>query len=229
MDYFLNWGGFNPVDTSQQANVLELFKPDAQRKNARMRAALQMCSRILSFSPLPQGITSTNTTSENQTVPKPGPSLHTARVFAGLYDQMSAPALGRLRKEAVDEEVESSVGETIDSTSSGAAVSEAPDENPTSPVDSSSLPSSIPPPIPSRPIKRPPMSPEEKQKLKTQLHAAKLLQQLTKPARRKQVKPNVIEPAKKSKPLDQAHSPLVTDKKQEKTGFLAKLASLFGR
>jgi hypothetical protein len=143
---------------------------------------------------------------------------------------MPSPALGRLRKEAVDEEVDSFVEKNVASSSFAAATLEPANSSP-SPSESSIIPPSIPSP---QPIKRPPISPEEKQKLESQLHAARLLQKATIPARKRQLKPAVIAPVKKPNPQhwmpqpDQADDALA-EEKQVKTGFLAKLASLFGR
>jgi hypothetical protein len=241
MVYFLNWGGFNPtkLDTSRGVHELDLFKPGAREENARMRAALQLCSRITS-TPIPQRVVPTNTIAEGQTVPTPGPSLETARIFAGLYDKMPPPAIGRLKRVEVDEEdycVEETIAASSPATPTLPSEAASPDVRGSTPSDSSSsLSSESSTSIPSpQPIKRPPISPEEKQKLDSQLNAARLLQKATTMgARRKQAKPAVVEPAKKPKPqqwIPDSDRPdgVVVEEKQEPKGFLAKLSSLFGR
>jgi len=224
MSHFLNWGGFTTIDASQQVHEGDLFKADSRQNNARMRAAIQLCSRV-TFTPIPQEVISTDTPPEVQTVPTPGPSLESTRIFAGLYDTMPSAALGRVRKEIVDGEV--GYEKTITA---------APDAQEPIPE---SKPAPLPPPksptIPSpKPIKRPPISPEMKQKLESQLHAARQLRLAAMPVRRKQLKPAAIEPVKKPKleshqlSHDQGEIPVV-EEKQEKKSFLAKLVGLFAR
>jgi len=222
MSHFLNWGGFATIDTSQTALEGELFKADSRQNNARMRAALHLCSRV-TLTPIPQGVVSTDTTPEVQNVPTPGPSLESARIFAGLYDTMPSAALGRVRKEIVDGEV--GYEKTITTAPTPVAQEPIPEPKP-----AASPPS--PPPIP-QPIKRTPISPEEKQKLESQLHAARQLRLATMPVKRKQLKPTVIEPVKNPKleshqlSFDQADIPIVEE--NQKKSFLSKLAGLFAR
>lgn len=242
MQHFLNWGGFNPaqLDTSRVVQERDLFKPGAREENTRMRAALQLCSRLTS-EPIPQGPAPTDSTPEKETVPTP----ETARIFAGLYDRMPASALRRLRRAEVDQEADDFGEECVSSTSSATTSAAASPDTPALTLEKkeheqtdlslSTTPSS--PPATPQPIKRPPVSPEEKQKLESQLHAARLLQKATAPVRRKKLQPAVIEPAKKLKLqqrlLDPSQTPqvnpFVVEDKKEKTGFLAKLASLFGQ
>src|SRR5258708_29344225 len=104
MTHFLNWGGFTTIDASQQVTEGDLFKADSRQNNTRMRAAIQLCSRVTS-APIPQEVISSDTQPVVQTVPTTCPSLESARIFGGLYDTMPSAALGRVRKEIVDGEV----------------------------------------------------------------------------------------------------------------------------
>ena len=240
MEGFLNWGGFSdaPMDTSRKVSESELFQPNAREEHARMRAALQLCAEHTSLA-IPRQVADVEQVAAKGN--SAGPSLQSARVFAGLYGGDSKPTLGRPKRDnTVDEQEKivphiedkaldaASLSPTVDRQSSPSQLSgdksaKLEDSNQSSLEPS---PSSEPPEL--GPQKRPSISGEEKQKLESQLNAVRLLQKATTPVRRKQPKPAIVD-VKKPKPRPRMAEPTLESEPQEKGGFLSKIMGLFGR
>ena len=235
MEGFLNWGGFSDaqMDTSRKVSESELFLPNAREEHVRMRAALQLCAEHTSLT-IPRQVTDVGQMAAKSD--SAGPSVQSARVFAGLYGGDSKPTLGRLNRNHTVDEQEKTVHCIEDKAFDPASLA------PT--VDTQSLPSQLSgdksskleeynqssssPSCESGPKKRPAISEEEKEKLESQLNAVRLLQKATTPMRRKQPKPAIAE-VKKPKLRPRMADAALGSEPQEKGGFLSKIMSLFGR
>ena len=236
MEYFLNWGGFSNAqfDMSERVTTPDLFKPNAREQHTRMKAALQICSRNTSL-PIPQRVVFDDASKDAGHFGSL--TEQTARVFAGLYDNVQAP--GRLNKDAKAEVEESAIENSFDQTpaprstiASASTLEPSIDvSDKTEKADASKTPSDVnssSPPAPQL-IKRHTITAEDKQKLESQMNAARLLQKTTTPIRRRQPKPPIVEPPKKPKAnLLNLDDVVAEDNLPEKKGILAKIKSLFG-
>jgi len=236
MEYFLKWGGFSNAqfDISERVTVPDLFKFDAREQHTRMKAALQICSKNTSL-PIPRRLVSADTTRDAGQFGSL--TEQTARVFAGLYDNVQAP-IGRLDKDATVED-EAAIENSVDqdpaprsTMASAPAIEPSVDvSNKTKKADASKtrsdVSSSSPPPTPApQLVKRHTITAEDKEKLESQMKTARLLQKTMTPMRRRQPKPPIVEPPKK--PRANLDKVVAEDKMPEKKGILAKIKSLFG-
>lgn len=234
MEYFLKWGGFSKAqfDISERVTVPDLFKSNAREQHTRMKAALQICSKNTSL-PIPRRLVSNDATRDAGQFSSL--TEQTARVFAGLYDNVQAP-IGRLDKAEEESAIENSVDQDPAPRSTMASASalepsvDVSDKTRKADVfkTRSDVNSSSPPTPAPQLVKRHTITAEDKQKLESQMKTARLLQKTMTPMRRRQPKPPIVEPPKKPRANLLNLEVVAEDKMPEKKGILAKIKSLFG-
>ncbi|KAF9529710.1 hypothetical protein CPB83DRAFT_905832 [Crepidotus variabilis] len=245
MAAFRDWGGFNPLPPqpgSSTSNKLKFTDQDlfqdptlARKENTRMRAALQMCSdNLWEVSPTTASPNVDQSSVGVNPLAKLGKLGQTqsqsGRVFAGLYENVQPPTLGRLRNDKLQKNEDIIIA--VDPPSETLKTTTQLDVQATSTPEQSK-------PIPQKAAP----TPEERLQLQTAMNAARMLTKAVSPAKRRQPKPAIATIPTKKGQKSPSHErqeepgswltdgPIEAEAKvvDENKGVLARIAGLFGR